>query len=68
MNIFRLKRQWRDISFCLAQLSYNEKTFTKLLENSNCYMEKVKLVVVVVVAVVVAAVAVVVVVIYLNQV
>lgn len=33
-------RQWRDISYCLAQLQFNEKSIRKLNENFTCYADK----------------------------
>ena len=29
------ERQWRDVAFCLAQLSYTEKSFKKLMDKEN---------------------------------
>ena len=37
---FRTGRQWRDLSFCLAQLSYNERGVRKLQENFACFHDK----------------------------
>ncbi|ESO99274.1 hypothetical protein LOTGIDRAFT_231024 [Lottia gigantea] len=36
----RVDRQWRDLSFCLSLLSYNEKCLRKLQENLPCYADK----------------------------
>ncbi|CAB4020158.1 condensin complex subunit 1-like isoform X1 [Paramuricea clavata] len=33
----RTDRQWIDLSFCLAQLSYNERSLRKLQENFACF-------------------------------
>ncbi|XP_046850199.1 condensin complex subunit 1-like isoform X2 [Xenia sp. Carnegie-2017] len=33
----RTERQWMDLSFCLAQLSYNERSLRKLHENIACF-------------------------------
>ena len=36
----RVDRQWRDLSFCLSMLSYNEKSIAKLHENFMCFADK----------------------------
>lgn len=36
----RTDRQWRDLSYCLSVLPYNEKAFKKLMENVRCYHDK----------------------------
>ncbi|KAL5015272.1 hypothetical protein ScPMuIL_009542 [Solemya velum] len=36
----RVDRQWRDLSFCLSMLSYNEKSLRKLQENFTCFADK----------------------------
>ncbi|KAK7496786.1 hypothetical protein BaRGS_00011995 [Batillaria attramentaria] len=36
----RNERQWRDLSFCLSLLSYNEKSLRKLQENFTCFADK----------------------------
>jgi len=36
----RTERQWRDLSYCLSVLPYNEKAFKKLMENIRCYHDK----------------------------
>ncbi|XP_013415078.1 condensin complex subunit 1-like isoform X2 [Lingula anatina] len=36
----RTERQWRDLSFCLSMLSYNEKSIRKLQENFACFGDK----------------------------
>ncbi|OWF35443.1 condensin complex subunit 1-like [Mizuhopecten yessoensis] len=36
----RNERQWRDLSFCLSMLSYNEKSLRKLQENFVCFADK----------------------------
>ena len=33
-------RQWRDLAFCLSLFSYNEKAAKKLVENFNCFSDK----------------------------
>lgn len=32
--------EWRNASFCLSQLKYTEKIFTKLFEAFDCYKER----------------------------
>lgn len=39
-SCFRTERQWRDLAFCLAQLSYNERGVRKLQENFACFQDK----------------------------
>ncbi|XP_041377786.1 condensin complex subunit 1-like [Gigantopelta aegis] len=36
----RIERQWRDLSYCLSMLSYNEKSLRKLQENFACFSDK----------------------------
>ncbi|CAL1534663.1 unnamed protein product [Lymnaea stagnalis] len=36
----RTDRQVRDLSFCLSQLTFSEKAISKLLENFQCYADK----------------------------
>ncbi|XP_055958438.1 condensin complex subunit 1 isoform X2 [Patella vulgata] len=36
----RVDRQWRDLSYCLSLLSYNEKSLRKLQENLQCFADK----------------------------
>lgn len=36
------ERQWRDISFCLSLLNYNEKTIKKLIDNIQQFKDKVQ--------------------------
>ncbi|XP_052287084.1 condensin complex subunit 1-like isoform X2 [Dreissena polymorpha] len=36
----RVDRQWRDLSFCLSMLSFNEKSIAKLHENFMCFADK----------------------------
>ncbi|CAH1774609.1 unnamed protein product [Owenia fusiformis] len=36
----RVDRQWRDLSFCLSMLSYNERSIRKLQENFACFGDK----------------------------
>ncbi|EDO34797.1 predicted protein, partial [Nematostella vectensis] len=36
----RSDRQWRDLSFCLSLLSYNERAIRKLQENFGCFHDK----------------------------
>ena len=33
--------EWRNTAFCLSQIKYNEKIFTKLLENYECWKERI---------------------------
>ena len=37
---FRCERQWRDLTFCLSLLSYNERSIRKLQENFSCFADK----------------------------
>ena len=37
VSSYRTDRQWVDLSFCLAQLSYNERSLRKLQENVACF-------------------------------
>ncbi|KAG7308584.1 hypothetical protein JYU34_005802 [Plutella xylostella] len=34
------ERQWRDLAFCLSLFSYNERSLKKLMENMDCYKDK----------------------------
>ncbi|KAL0838771.1 hypothetical protein ABMA28_016820 [Loxostege sticticalis] len=34
------ERQWRDLAFCLSLFSYNERSLRKLIENLDCYKDK----------------------------
>ncbi|XP_039753451.1 condensin complex subunit 1 [Pararge aegeria] len=34
------ERQWRDLAYCLSLFSYNERSFRKLIENLDCYKDK----------------------------
>ncbi|XP_063383933.1 condensin complex subunit 1 [Cydia fagiglandana] len=34
------ERQWRDLAFCLSLFNYNERTLKKLIENLDCYKDK----------------------------
>ncbi|KAI8436852.1 hypothetical protein MSG28_010306 [Choristoneura fumiferana] len=34
------ERQWRDLAFCLSLFNYNERTLRKLIENLDCYKDK----------------------------
>ncbi|KAL4715966.1 hypothetical protein ACJJTC_013266, partial [Scirpophaga incertulas] len=34
------ERQWRDLSFCLSLFNYNERSLRKLIENIDCYKDK----------------------------
>lgn len=34
------ERQWRDIAYCLSLFSYNERSLRKLIENLDCYKDK----------------------------
>ena len=34
------ERQWRDIGFCLGIFNYNDKAAKKLIDNFNCYSDK----------------------------
>ena len=36
----RLEKQWGNIAFCLAQLSYSERSLHKLQDNLSCYQDK----------------------------
>lgn len=36
------ERQWRDIAYCLSLLSYSEKSMKKLIDNIQCFKEKVQ--------------------------
>ena len=35
-----LHTEWRNTAFCLSQLKYTDKIFMKLLENYDCYKER----------------------------
>ncbi|CAH0398311.1 unnamed protein product [Chilo suppressalis] len=34
------ERQWRDLAYCLSLFSYNERSLKKLIENLDCYKDK----------------------------
>lgn len=34
------ERQWRDLAYCLSLFIYNERSIKKLIENMDCYKEK----------------------------
>ncbi|CAD0201294.1 unnamed protein product [Chrysodeixis includens] len=34
------ERQWRDIAYCLSLFTYNERSLKKLIENLDCYKDK----------------------------
>ncbi|CAG5045986.1 unnamed protein product [Parnassius apollo] len=34
------ERQWRDLAFCLSLFTYNERSLKKLIENLDCYKDK----------------------------
>lgn len=34
------ERQWRDLAYCLSLFSYNERSLRKLMENIDCYKDK----------------------------
>ncbi|XP_063825946.1 condensin complex subunit 1, partial [Ostrinia nubilalis] len=34
------ERQWRDLAYCLSLFSYNERSLRKLIENLDCYKDK----------------------------
>ncbi|XP_048478584.1 condensin complex subunit 1 [Plutella xylostella] len=34
------ERQWRDLAYCLSLFSYNERSLKKLMENMDCYKDK----------------------------
>lgn len=34
------ERQWRDLAFCLSLFSYNDRSVKKLIENMDCYKDK----------------------------
>ncbi|CAF4904025.1 unnamed protein product [Pieris macdunnoughi] len=34
------ERQWRDLAFCLSLFTYNERALKKLIENLDCYRDK----------------------------
>lgn len=36
------ERQWRDITFCLTQFTYNEASLNKILDNFDIFKEKFK--------------------------
>lgn len=42
-KITKEERQWRDISFCLSLLTYNEKTMKKLIDNVSNFKDKVQI-------------------------
>lgn len=35
-----LQTEWRNTAFCISQLKYTDKIFLKLLENYDCYKER----------------------------
>ncbi|KAH8279002.1 hypothetical protein KR018_012246 [Drosophila ironensis] len=37
-----VERQWRDIAFCLSQLTYNERSVNKLIDNIHTFRDKVQ--------------------------
>ncbi|XP_012566984.1 condensin complex subunit 1 isoform X1 [Hydra vulgaris] len=39
-RVTRTDRQWRDLSYCLSLLPYNEKSFKKLIENIGCFQSQ----------------------------
>lgn len=34
------ERQWRDLAYCLSLFTYNERSLRKLIENLDCYKDK----------------------------
>lgn len=34
------ERQWRDLAYCLSLFTYNERSLKKLIENMDCYKDK----------------------------
>ncbi|VVC91230.1 unnamed protein product [Leptidea sinapis] len=43
LNRFKLsteERQWRDLAYCLSLFTYNERSLKKLIENIDCYKDK----------------------------
>lgn len=34
------ERQWRDLAYCLSLFTYNERSLRKLIENMDCYKDK----------------------------
>ncbi|XP_038209881.1 condensin complex subunit 1-like [Zerene cesonia] len=34
------ERQWRDLAYCLSLFTYNERSLKKLIENLDCYKDK----------------------------
>ncbi|XP_050680062.1 condensin complex subunit 1 [Leptidea sinapis] len=34
------ERQWRDLAYCLSLFTYNERSLKKLIENIDCYKDK----------------------------
>lgn len=34
------ERQWRELAFCLTLFTYNERSLRKLIENLDCYKDK----------------------------
>lgn len=34
------ERQWRDLAYCLSLFNYNDRSLRKLIENMDCYKEK----------------------------
>ncbi|XP_017099590.2 condensin complex subunit 1 [Drosophila bipectinata] len=40
--VTRVERQWRDIAFCLSQLTYNERAVNKLIDNVQHFRDKVQ--------------------------
>lgn len=39
-RVTKTERQWRDLSFCLSIFSYSEKAIKKLIENFECFSDK----------------------------
>lgn len=39
-HLGRSEKQWRDMAFCISQLSFSEKCLRRLQDNFGCYQDK----------------------------
>ena len=39
-RVTKTERQWRDLAFCLSNFTYSDKAVKKLIENFECFSDK----------------------------
>ena len=39
-RVTKTERQWRDLAFCLSIFTYSDKAVKKLIENFECFSDK----------------------------